>query len=74
MNDLFNSLIHPYSRYGLAVALLESRASLDGLPENSVAANQLIVLRMTGSRISIRPRQASLRAGSIRSRSLPGRR
>ena len=37
MNKLLDSLIHPYSRYGLAVALLESKADLDDLPENSVA-------------------------------------
>lgn len=37
MNRLLANLIHPYSRYGLAVTLLEARTSLDELTEENVA-------------------------------------
>ncbi len=36
MNKLLANLIHPYSRYGLAVTLLEARTSLDELTEENV--------------------------------------
>lgn len=37
MNKLLANLIHPYSRYGLAVTLLEARTSLDELTEENTA-------------------------------------
>ncbi|CAN5697644.1 hypothetical protein BH24ACI2_BH24ACI2_00730 [soil metagenome] len=37
MKDLLTNLIHPYSRYGLAVALLEARTSPDELTEENVS-------------------------------------
>ncbi len=37
MNKLLANLIHPYSRYGLAVILLEARTSLDELTEENTA-------------------------------------
>lgn len=36
MKDLISNLIHPYSRYGLAVTLLEARVSLDDLTEENL--------------------------------------
>lgn len=36
MKDLLSTLVHPYSRYGLAVTLLEARVSLDDLTEENL--------------------------------------
>ena len=36
MKNLLSKLIHPYSRYGLAVTLLEARVSLDDLTEENL--------------------------------------
>jgi hypothetical protein len=37
MKELLQNLVHPYSRYGLAVALFEAQMSLEDLTEDNVS-------------------------------------